>query len=269
MSDPAPEPRTEPPPRFCGACGAPRAADASECAACTLRAQRPPRPQQPGVASRGGRLFRLAIALYLVFLLISLAAAIGLSVVGLDHHAGVLWIELGAMLLQAGAVCVFLPLAWTQVRPAFTTWPRWTWFLGAAGGGVLTFALATLLLLPWTALLGGDDLRLSDPFLAAGLGWTTVVLAIAVHPALVEEAAFRGVVQGGLQGVLRPSEAIIVGAVLFAVLHLSPAAFPHLLIMALAMGVMRERCGSVYPGMALHAVHNGLCIVGEAWDFGG
>ncbi|MEZ6235345.1 MAG: CPBP family glutamic-type intramembrane protease [Phycisphaerales bacterium] len=257
-------------PRFCGACGTPL--DTGLCPACLPAPSGGELEERVGRARRSvsaGRLFNRALMTYVLFLLVSMAAVIGVTAFAEDDGLPIVaWIEILAMGLQAAIAVLMLCLTWPQVRASFTTLPRWTWFAGAAAGGLGTFVLATLLILPWQWALGAEELRYSDPFLAAGMGWAVVVASIAIHPAIVEEAAFRGIIQGSLQSLLRPWEAIVVGAVLFAILHLSPAAFPHLLIMGLALGWARERCGSIYPGVVLHAVHNGLCIADEAFGFG-
>ena len=58
-------------------------------------------------------------------------------------------------------------------------------------------------------------------------------------------------------------ETVIVTAAIFAILHLNLASFVHLLVIGLALGLVRLRSGSVYPGMILHFTHNFLCILTE------
>jgi membrane protease YdiL (CAAX protease family) len=67
----------------------------------------------------------------------------------------------------------------------------------------------------------------------------------------------------GLQRVMAARDAVIVSSTLFMIIHLSPLSFPHLLLIGLVLGWMRVRSGSLYPGMVLHFVHNGLVLVAE------
>jgi membrane protease YdiL (CAAX protease family) len=126
----------------------------------------------------------------------------------------------------------------------------------------LLIALGTTWLL--SQLVGLDDMRYSDAFDEAGLGWPWVVLSIAVVPALFEELSFRGLMQPLLGGVFSRRNAWIVTAVLFAVAHLSIGGFPWLVAMGLYLGWMRERSGSLYPGMLAHFLHNLTVVVIEA-----
>lgn len=72
---------------------------------------------------------------------------------------------------------------------------------------------------------------------------------------LAEELVFRGVVQGFLQP-LGGGAAVWLQAALFAVQHGSAAAMLYALCMGAILGWMRQRTGSVLPGMALHIINN-------------
>lgn len=87
-----------------------------------------------------------------------------------------------------------------------------------------------------------------------------------MQPAVVEELAFRGVIQGALGRVLRMGEAVAVAALMFMILHLMPLSFPHLFLIGLAAGWLRARSGSLYPPMLLHFLHNGLVVASEWWQ---
>jgi hypothetical protein len=86
---------------------------------------------------------------------------------------------------------------------------------------------------------------------------------IAVQPAVFEELAFRGSIQSSMQGVLRRREAVVVTALMFAILHLQFLALPHLIVMGLMLGWLRQASGSLYPGMVLHFVHNLIVLLDE------
>ena len=84
------------------------------------------------------------------------------------------------------------------------------------------------------------------------------VLLLGVVPAVFEEIAFRGAVQGVLQKVARPGAAVVIQALLFALAHQSVARFPPTFLLGLALGALRWRSGSLWPGILLHALNNGL-----------
>ena len=96
-------------------------------------------------------------------------------------------------------------------------------------------------------------------------GWPTwaIFLIVSVTPAIIEELAFRGVIQSSLERVFNARDAWLIQAALFSVLHLSPLVFPSHFLMGLCFGYMRRRSRSIYPGMLLHACWNALVVLQE------
>jgi membrane protease YdiL (CAAX protease family) len=137
------------------------------------------------------------------------------------------------------------------------------WFLAAAGLALCTFGVAAGFLTFLHRASNIPLLHYAAPILRAGYGWSTVVLTVAVMPAVFEELAFRGVILTSLTRVMGSTEAGVVSAFMFMVLHLSVPSFPHLLLMGLALAYIRLKSGSVLPGMLLHFTHNLLCVVAE------
>jgi len=76
-------------------------------------------------------------------------------------------------------------------------------------------------------------------------------------PAIVEEVAFRGSVQGSLEQVFSRRDA------LFGLLHLLPLVFPSHVLMGLCFGFLRNRSKSLYPGMLVHGGWNAWVIYSE------
>src|SRR5262249_36927513 len=93
-----------------------------------------------------------------------------------------------------------------------------------------------------------------------------VLLALAIVPAVVEEFFFRGYLFNALLAVSRPRSAILGSALLFGIFHLvmgGTLAVERLVpstLMGIALGWVRWRSGSVWPGMLLHASHNALLL---------
>jgi len=143
--------------------------------------------------------------------------------------------------------------------------------LGLAVAGV-SVGLGLAVHAGWSHLLGAEAMvqvtamehatvnaELLRPLLSAG-GLLSLV-DLCVFTPLVEEWFFRGLVFGGLRP-LGAGWAIAGTAVLFAGLHAIPSGFdaPSLLIGGLALGALRERTGSVWPGVALHGAYNAAVI---------
>jgi len=122
---------------------------------------------------------------------------------------------------------------------------------GAAAAGAL-FAVVQLLS---AALVAEGWPALSDPRagdLARTIGPLGALGAFALAPALLGELAFRGVLQGRLRSLLGGAAGVVLAAAAFAALQgIGPMAPVHLAL-GLHLGWLRERSGSLLPGMLAH-----------------
>ncbi len=106
----------------------------------------------------------------------------------------------------------------------------------------------------------------------AALGVALTVLVFAVGAPLAEELFFRGLVHralgasaAGLAGWL----GVVIGALVFAVIHLQPGAIPALFALGLALGALRRATGSIWPAIGLHALNNAaatVAVFAAAWS---
>jgi membrane protease YdiL (CAAX protease family) len=163
-------------------------------------------------------------------------------------------------------------LAWAVagapgVLPPLTTVARPRWFAVAVGLSLVTVAIATGTIGGFQYWVHQRAEPMSRPFLDAGYSWGFVVLCTCVQPAVIEELAFRGVIFAGVGRALSRVETVLVTALMFMILHLSPVRFPHTLALGLAAGYLRSRTGSLYPCMALHFAHNLLVVGGERFSW--
>ena len=81
------------------------------------------------------------------------------------------------------------------------------------------------------------------------------ILNITLVPAVFEELAFRGIIMQSLRR-FGDGFALIVSAVLFALVHVSPLMMPNAFLMGLVIGYFVLFTGSVYTGIIIHMVHN-------------
>jgi len=81
---------------------------------------------------------------------------------------------------------------------------------------------------------------------------------IALLPAICEEMTFRGMILSGLLTRSKPWVAIIVTAALFAAFHLSVHRFFPVFLIGLGATFVVWRSGSIFAGMLLHLINNGL-----------
>ncbi|MFH1863139.1 MAG: CPBP family intramembrane glutamic endopeptidase, partial [bacterium] len=101
----------------------------------------------------------------------------------------------------------------------------------------------------------GEFLKLESwqDYLFMGVG---VVLAAAV----AEESLFRGFMQVSLEAYQNINRAVLLGALLFALAHFNPWWMMQILILGIFLGYLSWRANSVFPGMIVHALNNGLAL---------
>lgn len=94
-----------------------------------------------------------------------------------------------------------------------------------------------------------------------------VVAALAITPAVFEEWFFRGYVLSALRRNSTPVSAIWGSAVLFGAFHLIAMdtltfeRFVPSTLMGVVLGWLCYRSGSLFPGIVVHACHNGLLLL--------
>ncbi len=124
---------------------------------------------------------------------------------------------------------------------------------------------AYLLLESWSLasqLTEADKQKLKADFLAVPF-WV-VLLTGAVAPAMAEEFFFRGFVLSAFRSKLSAYRSVLFSSLLFGLLHviagsvLSIEKFLPTIILGVAVGYVAIRTGSLWPGILLHTLHNGL-----------
>jgi uncharacterized protein len=111
-----------------------------------------------------------------------------------------------------------------------------------------------------TSLLGDKYTNPLEELRKSGISEGTLIITFCLFPAVLEEIAYRGLVQHWLQAVLVPWRALVVASFLFAVTHLSVLSLPYLFLVGLLLGWVKQRTGSLYPSMLIHFVHNLVVI---------
>ncbi len=241
--------------RFCPSCGASWLPEWAQCEVCTAAK----RPREIGRRGHGSeaRPVRTALALYFLLLFTNLVA-----ILALDDE---LIVELSVSIADTVIVLCFILWNWRLVRGALQNAGPPAFYGGALAIAFGTFVLSTGVVKALSTFARVPELHYLPPFFERGYGWGLVILAICIQPAVVEELAFRGIIFSALRRVLSARETIVVSALVFMIIHLSVPSFPHLFIIGLALGYLRVRTGSLYPGMALHFTHNLLCVLTESW----
>lgn len=138
--------------------------------------------------------------------------------------------------------------------------PAWRHVVEALVAPLLGLAYAAA----WRRLLLQAMPRLADESpegeLTTRLGLGLAIFTMAVVPAIVEEVAFRGMLQGRLMALLGATQGLVVTAMAFTLVHMSPATLPIHLALGLYLGWLRERSGSLWPGIFVHFAYNTLVL---------
>jgi uncharacterized protein len=105
-----------------------------------------------------------------------------------------------------------------------------------------------------------DQVLLEHSKLAPLTTYATLLAAVFVAP-FCEETFFRGFVFMGFTRAMPLIWAIIFSSLIFAVAHADPGSFAVLFIIGLALAFLRWRTHSIWPGMMLHALNNGIAAL--------
>lgn len=84
------------------------------------------------------------------------------------------------------------------------------------------------------------------------------LLLVAVLPAICEEFLFRGLIQRGMEGGLGAGWAIFLSGLLFGLFHFDFQRLAAQTLIGLIAAYVTYRTGSIFNGMILHFMNNGL-----------
>jgi len=96
----------------------------------------------------------------------------------------------------------------------------------------------------------------------------TVIVLIALMPAVCEELLFRGFLLSGLKASTRKWPAILASAAIFGVFHFFVFKFPVTVGLGVVLGYLCWQSGSILPGLVMHLLHNSisaLSVVYPEW----
>lgn len=102
-----------------------------------------------------------------------------------------------------------------------------------------------------------DQVLLAESKRAPITTYATLLVAVFIAP-ICEEVFFRGFVFPGLLREMPLVWAIIFSALIFAVAHGDPGSFAVLFFIGLALAFIRWRARSLWPGILLHLLNNGI-----------
>ena len=140
--------------------------------------------------------------------------------------------------------------------------------VGLAIGVLLQLVVLPLIYLPVLAVLGKDTDDLSKPAkeLAGrangSVGWILLLLLVGVGAPVVEELFYRGLFQRALLKRGLPVWAsVVVGAAVFAAMHLEALQFLGLFVFGLVAGALAYRTGRLGASIAAHVGFNVTTVI--------
>lgn len=98
------------------------------------------------------------------------------------------------------------------------------------------------------------------------VGKILYAVSFTLVPAFVEEICFRGIV---MQSLRRFGDifALVASALIFGIFHLNLVQMPYAFIMGLCIGYFVMRTGSLWVGVIIHFINNGLVVLMEFFVF--
>lgn len=208
-------------------------------------------------------------ALAAVFVVSNVAYAMVAGVSGEDLEDTPAWLDLTAGVILQGTLLAGALIAAALIKPLHP-WQfglRRTRFWPAVGWSALGMLVFYVLAAVWVAIVGEPEQSTAEDIgaeesdlalLAAG------VMFVLIAP-VAEELFFRGFFYGSLRTRLSPVWAAIVCGVVFGAIHAitGVSAVPILIVLGIIFCLVRERTGSLYPCIALHALNNTLAYAGQ------
>jgi membrane protease YdiL (CAAX protease family) len=184
------------------------------------------------------------------------------------------WFVLLAEVLTFGAIWWFVrrrgsnlrAIGWREVR-------AWDIVRALSGFAVYFVGYAVLLtiathLFPSLNVDQKQDLGFSD--VSGNTSLILTFLSLVVLPPVVEETVFRGFLFTGIRNRLKPVAAALITSLLFAVPHLLESGQSGSLLwvagidtftLSLVLCYLRHKTDSLWPGIFLHALKNGIAFV--------
>jgi len=234
---------------------------------------------------------------FLAYVLIAFALYFGISTIlvtgylvllkkyfpDLPQIAYAVWLNF----LNSGSILIALAILW-KTLPPFTRhgiihcesvplnlandfkMGLYAWLISCPLVLFLTTFLEWLVLTLFNATFIPDQLAVyfvkmtfSDPFYFA----ITIITIVIITP-LVEETLFRGFLQSFIRRHIGSKQAILVTSTCFALFHYSPEQglgnipiVGTLFVLALFLGYLYEKQGSLFASISLHALFNGISIL--------
>jgi membrane protease YdiL (CAAX protease family) len=230
--------------RTCLNCGAKLAIGARFCSSCGLA--------QTISKTDESNWQRMLIGLSFFFGLLTIICLVG----NFSSNKGIDFLLLMDLLFMVITI-TGVGMSWNSIKP-FLYWKSFK-ILKVIGYSVLSIILAIVVnvIINWlNKSMFGIETYYYEAFRHLRYAKLITILIIAVQPAIFEELAFRGVIQGGLSRIIEPQQTIYLTAFLFAILHMSFLSLFWLIPFAVLLSYLRNKENTLWYGIIMHFFFN-------------
>jgi len=88
-----------------------------------------------------------------------------------------------------------------------------------------------------------------------------IFVSAVIFAGLFEEMLFRGFVQKTFEKEFNVTQAILITALIFGMMHLNPWWLVQISLFGIFLGIMAWKSNSIIPSMIVHFINNGLSLV--------
>jgi membrane protease YdiL (CAAX protease family) len=165
-----------------------------------------------------------------------------------------------------GSLAIFVTTCFFAVR----YWPSLAVQFKQVGFNTAAAWIGLLLLAPLLAInygyhsfifkLAGHEVEAANDLHKLAISNVGLVILICVFPAILEEIAFRGLVQHWLTTAIGPAKAMLLASAMFTALHFSIISAPYLFMVGMLLAWTKWKSKSLYPCMLIHFLHNFVVI---------
>lgn len=171
--------------------------------------------------------------------------------------------------------CIWWFVSFRRARLRAIGWrkPRWRDPLYTVAGFAVYFLLYAAVLAAASALVPSLNVDQKqelgfDNATSSTISLALTFISLVVLPPIVEEVVFRGFIFTGLRNKFKPLSAALITSIIFAVAHLQIGNGKPLLwvaaldtfILSLVLCYLRNKTDSLWPGIFLHALKNGIAF---------
>ena len=183
-----------------------------------------------------------------------------------SHFYGLSWLFITESVLAALAL-IFTWIVWKEIKTLFQ-WKSFTLPKALVYGiSAIVFGIAVNVIVKWlNNTIFDQDVYYYRSFRHLTYPKFSMIMLIAILPAIFEELAYRGVILQGLFKLADKKQAIFVAAFLFAIIHMSFISFFWLLPFAIWLGNVRLKENTIWYGVLIHFLFNLTACVFEFWE---